>query len=580
MRVWLLICFFLFSHLALFAYDVVYQGVDDKAMKKAFRSSSSCYSFKDKPLTSFAQLKRRAQKDQEKFTALARFHGHYGAKIRFAIQYTEPPCVTFYIELGPKYLLRQFSLVATENPEALEGISLEQLKITLNKPITTQEIIDAEKSLIWLLKKRGLAACQVLSKECVADLDTHTLHVRLIIRPGPIIRFGKTNIVGTNRVLKKTIQRSVSWNTGEIFDPHAIEKTQHKLEKTGLFTSVIIAQEDENLEGEDLPISIQVQESKHRSIGAGLAYATSFGPGVKAEWENRNLRGQGEKLTFHTEVWQKYQTVLLSWTKPHFRRTEQDLIWVAEYDKLHTVAFDSRSYNLTGLLQTRYSQNKEFMKGLRAEWLHSTNFEGAHLYHLLKVPLQIKWSNANNLLDPTSGETINVKITPTSNFMTPTFFYALHTTSWAHYHSFANNRLTLAAKVTLGNIMCAARHTIPPPDRFYGGSENVLRGFKAYTISPLHHKRIPIGGRSLLAGTLEARFRTMGELGWVFFYDVGNVYKTNVPQLTIHQFHSVGTGLRYATPIGPLRLDIAVPVNRRPNIDPPFQIYFSIGQAF
>lgn len=580
MRVLLLTCFFLLSLLPLFSYEVAFQGIEDKTLKKKFQNHSLSISFKDKPLNSLATLKRRAEKDQEKFCEIARFYGYYGAKVRFAIQYIEPPVVTFHVDLGPKYRLGKFSIEATDNQEALEGITLTELKITLDKPIQTQEIIDAEKSLMWLLKKRGYAACQVIDKECVADLDTHTLNVSLSISPGPIIKFGKTNIVGNSRVQKKAIQRSVTWKEGQTFDPHAIEKTQAKLEKTGLFTSVIIAQEDENLDGSDLPISIQVQESKHRSIGAGVAYATSFGPGVKAEWENRNLRGRGEKLTFRTEVWQKYQTVLLSWTRPHFHRLDQDLIWVAEYDKLHTVAFDSRSYNLTGLLQTRYSQNREFMRGLRGEWLHSTNFEGSHLYHLLKVPLQIKWSNANNLLDPTNGQTLNVKITPTSNFMKPSFFYTLHTTSLAHYQSFANNHLTLAAKVTMGNIMCAARHTIPPPDRFYGGSENVLRGFKAYTISPLHHNRIPIGGRSLLAATLEARFRTSGDLGWVTFYDVGNVYSTNMPKITIHQYHSVGAGLRYATPIGPLRLDIAVPINRRSNIDPPFQIYFSIGQAF
>jgi translocation and assembly module TamA len=215
------------------------------------------------------------------------------------------------------------------------------------------------------------------------------------------------------------------------------------------------------------------------------------------------------------------------------------------------------------MLQKRISKETEAMAGIRAEWLHSLNFEGSHLYHLAKIPLQLKWSNANNLLDPTKGETLNVKLTPATNFSKPSFFYLINNTTLSGYHSIINKKLTLAARLVFGNILGAARNTIPPPDRFYGGSENVLRGFKAYTISPLHHKRIPVG-----------------DFGYVLFYDVGNVYKRNVPELRLHQYHSVGCGLRYTTPIGPLRFDVAVPINKRPQIDPNFQIYFSIGQAF
>lgn len=582
MHVLALLALFCLVQYQLFAesYEVKLEGIEDKTLQKAFRRSSQIFSQKDKAAPTAAALKRRAINDQEKLLDLAKYYGFYSAKVTYTIQHTDPIQVIFRVELGPKYLLDSFTIDAIDHQEAMADISSKTVHLEPGKPIDTQAIVSAEKALLWEMKKRGYALCQVLKKECVANLSKHTLSVTFIVMPGQKISFGKTSIVGHETILGDTIAKNIMWNEGQTFDPATVEDTQNRLEKSGLFSSVIITQEQEKIENDQMPIQIHVQESKHHSIGAGIAYSTSFGPGIKAEWANKNLRGMAEKLVFRAELWEKYHTVLLSLTKPHFKTRDQDLIWVAEYDKLHTVAFDSISYNLSAMIQTRISGKLETMQGLRAEWLDSKNFEGHNLFQLVKVPLQVKWSNANNLLDPTKGQTLNIKVTPSTNFVEPSFFYCIHTTSLSGYQSFKDNKVTLAAKVVLGNILGAARHTIPPPDRFYGGSENVLRGFRAYTVSPLHDKRIPVGGRSILAGSLETRFRSSGDLGWVFFYDIGNVYTTNMPKFQIHQFHSVGTGVRYATPIGPLRFDVAVPLNRRPNIDPRFQIYFSIGQAF
>lgn len=558
---------FLFSlfagTLAAEAYKVDFD-CSDKAVKKALMQSAQTTQLKD-ALTP-AALRRRAQNDKEKFEEIAHYHGYYSAEITYTI--LNGSHIVFHCNLGPQYRLESCTIIGADDTE---------LHLTPGQNITTQELVDAERVLIWRLKKKGYALACIKKSHYIANSETHTLKVTFEVDKGPLMQFGPTQIIGTQSVLPETIDKYVTWSEGKRYDPVDIQKTQTQLEKTGLFSSVVITEESN---GTNVPLTINVQESKHRSIGAGVAYATSFGPGVKASWENKNLRGLGDKLHFRAEIWQKYQTVLLSFTKPHFHGYDQDLLWVAEYNKLRNIAFDSLSYNASVLVQKRINSRSEAMLGLRAEWLHSHNFEGNHNYQLLKMPYQYKWSDANNLLDPTKGATLNVKLTPTTNVLKTNFFYTIHTTALSGYHSLFDNRLTLAAKVVIANIFGAARNTIPPPDRFYGGSENVLRGFRAYTVSPLHDKRTPVGGRSMLAGSFEARIRTGGDLGYVLFYDVGNVYKKNVPELSIHQFHSVGAGLRWTTPIGPLRFDVAVPVNPRPHIDPHFQIYFSIGQSF
>lgn len=552
------------SSLAAEALNVTIE-CDDKQVKKACKESSDALLLKDE--ANIAALRRRATSDKEKFVELAHYYGYYSAKVSYTLHNARD--LTFSIDLGPKYRLKSCKVLPDN----------QTLTLKPGQYIDTQQIVDAEAALLWRLKKQGHAYCLITKKEVVADPKEHTLTVTFTVEPGPVVAFGPVQVVGSQSVRRETIDKYLQFKEGMPYSPETIDKTRELLEKTGLFSSVIISEEAEE-QNTSLPVTINVQESKHHSVGAGVAYATSFGPGVKASWENKNLRGSGDKLTFRTELWQKYQTVLLSLTKPHFHGIDQDLILVAEYDKLENIAFRSRSYNASGMVQNRIQKNSETMAGVRLEWLEATNYEGSHSYHLLKMPLQLKWSNANNLLDPTKGETLNIKLTPSTNYLAPSFFYVIHNTALSGYHSLFANRLTLAARVVFANILGANRNTIPAPDRIYGGSENVLRGYRAYTVSPLHHKKTPMGGRSMLAASIEARFRTQGDFGYVLFYDVGNVYKKNIPELALRQFHSVGLGVRYTTPIGPLRLDVAVPLNRRHAIDPSFQIYFSIGQSF
>ena len=99
------------------------------------------------------------------------------------------------------------------------------------------------------------------------------------------------------------------------------------------------------------------------------------------------------------------------------------------------------------------------------------------------------------------------------------------------------------------------------------------------TVSPLHHHE-PTGGRSMMIYSLEARLRATETFGWVLFYDFGNVYANYLPRFDKKILQSIGIGIRYNTPVGPLRLDFAVPLYRRRHIDESFQIYLSIGQAF
>ena len=559
-------------------YEVVFDGSLENQVQKELKKTSVLLSLQSKPVTSLFTLRRRMDQDLKRFHELFRSLGYYDAKITASIDRKNGTRVLFHITLGKQYLIESCKGIISIDNNRSQLLDLSH--VANNLPSTYANITDIEKQILVSFKERGYACTNITDKKVVADCSANKVFITFYVDRGTNVTFGKTLVFGNKSVKEEAIKKNIPWNEGQIYSPNLIDIAQKNLESSGLFSSVVIKEQKEDLSNTSLPIEVHLSEAKHRSIGAGVSYTRTFGPGILLEWENRNLCGEAKRLLFKNELWWKSRSSILSLTQPHFKKFNQNLIWVLEYNHFSTVPYTSTSQNASVLIERKLSSRSEVYAGLRLQRLVSKSTELDRTYFLFKVPLQFKISSANNLLDPTNGTTLNTKLTPSFQFVFPSFPYTIHLSTLSHYCSFFDNRLTIALKGTLGNIKGASRHDIPTPDRLYGGSDNSLRGYKAQTVSPLNHHSIPIGGKSMLTGTCEARFRSRSNMGFVLFYDIGNVYSTNLPKPSLQQLQSVGCGIRYTTPIGPLRLDIAVPLNPRKKIDPLFQIYFSIGQAF
>jgi translocation and assembly module TamA len=584
----------LFSPLQGLDYKVEIQGTTNKELISSLKDASQTLELKKKkPITTFQALRKRAEADVDKLNDVCHYYGYLSSEVHFTIKREVIPSVIFHIDLGPLYTIKSFTVL----PLSFEGvykdkmsllrptypfdsITLKEIGIEIGQKASTQDILYAEDAALLALKKRGYAFAKVYKKEAIADVAEHTLSVTIFIDEGPSVVFGKTKITGNKKVDFSKIEKHILWKEGERFNPDTIEQTQIGLEKTHLFSSVIINEDVNRINEGKLPLDVIVEEGKHKSIAAGASYTTSKGPGVSFEWEDRNIRSQGEKLSFRADVWGKFQNANLAFRQPHYHRVDQDRIFALEFDRQDTLAYFSEAISLSSLIERRFSKKFDGLFGARLESLHSRTTEKKRTYYLVKTPFQIRWNNSKGMLDPISGQTLQLKLIPAYQFFKPYFGYLTHTTTGTVYHSFFDNSLTLASRVIFGNIFGASKHTIPTPDLFFSGTENTLRGYKYLTVSPLNKKHRPVGGRSILAGSFEARIRTESGIGWAFFYDLGHVYSTNFPVLNREILQSIGTGARYDTPLGPLRIDIAFPLNRRHKIDPPFQIYFSIGQSF
>lgn len=568
-----------------YPYEVEFQGNLDEDTLNLLHSTSQLIHLKNSPPKTSASLKIRIDDDLINLHQVLQTKAFYHASIDASIDSTRSPIlITVSIDTGPVYPFASFKIMAAEETctsYPLDSICLDDLGVTLGSPAYPSVIFDAEDIFLDIMAHQGYPIATVLYRRVVADQSTKSIAVTLEVDTGPLATFGTTEIIGNKDILPVFFCKKIEWQEGQIYCPESVCRTLNALEASGLFSSINITNAEETLPDNSLPMVLTVKEGKHRSVAFGVGYATDLGPGVTAEWEHRNMRSRGERLRFLANIWQIKQEGFVRYIVPDFGHPRQDLIWQAEVEHEITKGFVESALILSGTIERQVDDNFRFSYGAVATRLRNSHSNNNGNFNIFKLPLQGMWTYTNSILDPTQGIGFHAKIIPAIQTLSPRCAYCTNLfTTTAYKPLDENEHFVLAAKAVVGSIYGTSDKRLPPSERFYAGSDSLLRGYRYLTVSPLgpHHK--PIGGRSMMILSLESRMRIYDPFGVVLFYDVGNVYHPPVPQFHHKQLQSTGLGLRYHTPVGPIRIDIAFPLTPRRHLDSTFQLYFSIGQSF
>ena len=573
------------------SYVVEFEGLDDNQVLKAIKSVSQLTVLK-KPPPSLTALRQRAESDVPGMLKVLRAYGYYEAKVDFCIEETIPKIrVLVYVSTGPLYTINSFVLDLT-SPETLDEsicqkLELPSLGIRIGMAARSKTIIDAGNRLLAILAENGYPLNKLVDREVVVNGKTHLVDVQLKVGTGSRCFFGPMEIVGQKEVKEPWIRRKIQWKEGDLYDCRKLQAMQKSLIETGLFSSVVVVPNGEPDGHGLLPLKMELAETLHRNVSGGFSYQTKFGPGITFGWEHHNIGGEGQVISLHGDVTKISHSGILSYRVPDFRQAGQDL--ASQFQAMHEEiqhVYTAKTYSLTSRLERRISAHLRFSIGGRIERLFvSASLQNGN-FSLVQMPLYVGWANVNNVLNPTSGISLDYFLYPSVNFHKMGKFYIEQRFSQGCYFPMVKHReiLTLAQKITFATIYSTHLSDIPIPERLLGGTEEDMRGYGYLTVSPLRRshsgKLKPLGGRSAIFYTFETRFRVSESLGLVPFFDFGNVWLQILPPFKGKWLKSVGLGLRYFTFIGPLRCDIGFPLNRRPGLDNRWRVLVSIGQSF
>jgi translocation and assembly module TamA len=579
MKIFLFLGFFLPSILwaAGISYTVNFEGSLDGSTLRAVKEASELVALRKMAPASVNALRFRAQSDIPRLIKVLHAQGYFEAQVDVSFR-DEPSgtVVVVAIRPGPQYRIGKVAIVGAPCRIKPHAIGLDRGSAAL-----TQVIIDAELKALQLLSDCGYPLAVTKNREIVADGEAKIVTIELELDPGPFARFGPTTIEGNTKVKKEFIEEEIAWKEGDPYSSTLVDCTQKELMESCLFSSVYIIHENELDDAGQLPMTIDVRETKHRSVSVGASYQTTFGPGATLGWENRNLGGMGRRISLQADIAQRIHSGVATYLIPNFYVKDQDFIVGAQAAHESITAYKSQSYHLLNRLARQVDCNFYFSVGAKGEYLSVSSSVSNGDSFLLEAPVHLRWSSVADFLCPQDGMTVEYWATPTLNIKNQTRGYYSQTVNFCSYLPFGpQDQLILAQKLTVGSILSSSLKDVPVPRRFLGGSEDNLRGYKYLTVSPLDSDDKPTGGRAAIYYSLEPRVRITESIGVVPFFDIGNVYKNQFPTFGGKWRKSVGIGLRYYSFLGPLRLDFAFPLDRRSGIDPAWWVYVSVGETF
>lgn len=565
-----------------FPYGVCFGGISGKTLDLV-QQVSETLRLKDSPPISFSRLRARAEGDLSNVLKALRARAYYAATVELDIdQTTSPTTIKFLIDRGPTYDIANVAIeVDPSTGEELELPSDKKLGLVRDKRASTTKIIEAEAELLTRAKRQGFANAVIGDRHIVVDHDDDTMDITLRIEPGKKVYFGETLIQGNTEVETKFIRRLLAWKPGKLVTPQRINETRLNLIESGLFNSVRIKPRTEADDQGHVIVDIEVSESKHRSIEASVRYRTDEGVGGSVGWEHRNLLGTGERLGFEFDASEIGWRLSGEAREPDFLKRRQALVIGAEVEVEKTDAFDSESAGASIGIERSVGKGTNLAVGLAFTASKVEQDGDVDEFGLLSLPAGFSWDHSSDLLDPAKGGRLFLQNEPFVDVFGNDIAFNKSSIAYTRYIRLKkdNPRLIFATRAKAGFIFGADRDDIPADERFYAGGGGSVRGYGFQTAGELDDDDEPIGGRSLLEFAGELRAQVTDTIGAAIFADSGAAYNASVPDFDEPLRLGVGGGLRYFSPIGPIRFDVGFPIDRRES-DDPFQIYISIGQAF
>lgn len=567
------------------SYEVIIKGVVDRKLLGMLQSVSDAMALrKEKSPATLGLLRRRVDRDIGQFLKVLKSEGHYSGRVTGDINAkTDPVQVTFQVDPGPAYPLKSVDIQITQEGTATKEKppNLAELGLTLGQVARGRTILNAEAALLRHFKKRGFAFTQLTDRRVEVNHREKSVAVTYRIDLGQRARFGNTEITGLKSIDEAFLRSTIPWKKGDPFNIQLLEDAQTRLIATGLFSTVRVSQGETLQEEGFLPVNITVTERKHRSISAGISYMTDEGAGANISWEHRNLLGRGERLKLDTAVSGISLSAEGTFLKPQFLRNDQTLRLNLRFADENTDAFDSLSISSAILVDRKLTKEITVGAGLAHKFSKVEQQGETERFSLLSLPLYVDWDSSGNLLDPSRGGRVILQLAPYHDIeKTDLNFLKNRITATRYLRLLKTPFLVLAGRASLGVMNGASLLDIPADERFYAGGGGSIRGYAYQSVGPLDEDDDPIGGRSVLELSAELRFKLTDRIGMVTFLDGGSAFASILPDSSEDLQWAAGLGFRYFTPIGPLRLDVGFPLDRRTEIDDAFQIYVSIGQAF
>lgn len=539
------------------------------------------------------EARRRARAALESAQALLRSEGYYQATVQDQVEGEETPVAIVEVTPGRRFVLGDAKVNwSAPAPDAdTSAAVIENLQLKPGEPGRAADVLAAEGRLIADLTRRGYADAVAQPRRVVVDHATFLVEPGFNVASGELVRLDGIQLRTSGPTKPDWVQSLVPWREGDRYDPEDVAELERRLLDTGVYDGVGVALSslDDTRPDGLRPVVVTLADRPVSLLEAGASYSTYEGVGVDVFRTRYNRFGRADTLRYGARIASIDSRIGGEWSQPHWRRAGRTLKLSSFIVNEQTDAYDRSALTLAADLSQRLGKTSWFSYGLGVDAGQYTEYRFDPLTqspitfdrNLAIVTLRGSafMDRSNDPLNPTTGYRLSVSAQPTAVTGEDTVMFLRTEGQASAYLPLQDGAKTvLAGRARIGSIIGGEELTIPSDRLFYSGGGGSVRGYSYQSINPRLPDNRPRGGLSLFETSLEVR-RDIGEkFQAVAFVDGGAVGFQETPNFS-NMRYGAGVGVRYKLPFGPVRADVAFPLNKREG-DSEFQLYISIGQAF
>lgn len=521
---------------------------------------------------------------------------------------TNSVAIDIVIEEGSPTLVQDLAIAGAIPPELPPPSELiEALPLEVGKRITKAAFDQSRTLLLHRLLTTGYARAAV-APQTEVDPRQHAASVTFTLRPGQRTTFGNITIEGAQQVSEQAIRRQLEIESGDIYNERRLTNSIDAIYNLEMFQSVTPRALNPEEDGEPLHVEFEVRERQPRTIRLGGGVSTVDGFRILAEWTHRNIFGGAQRLTLSAQIATFSQNLTQQLRLPFFvapRTTLTQTFFVQNQSELAVPPFNlakdalavvdphpnfdlltvggavSVNHTITGPVSVAVGieVTRNDFSNVDTASLSEEELDDVEDNLLFIQFTEAQYDTRNSRLDPTRGMFLRSRVEHSNAALLSDVSFFKLVVEGRHYLRLWD-AVILATRLEVGGIQpYGDSDDVPFNVRFFAGGPGSVRGFKLNRLGPLTDDDDPLGGNSLIEGSVELRFPIYAPVGGVLFVDFGNVFRDAFTYRLDELRYTVGPGIRYNTPIGPLRVDVGFIVDRRADED--FgRVEFSIGQAF
>ncbi len=574
-------------------YDTAIVGLDKAAdgLEARYKALSALREGGGKAANA-TQVSARAKEDEALAVRLLKSLGYYDAAAVSTIETVPgtPGRLKATVSAQPGRLYTLSSITVEAGPTTPPDLVRSQLPLKVGDAIEAERIQGSEANVSLVLPQRGYPFVKVGDRDILLDDQTPTGAYTLPVDTGPRSSFGQLRTEGDAVFDLDHLNVFPRFKGGELYDNRLADDLRDALVGTALFSTVSVEPVrtgQVNADGtEAVDLLVRQTKGPARTLAGNAGYST--GQGIRAEgtWTHRNLFAPEGALIGSVIAGTQEQGASATFRRSNAGKRDRTFNVIASANHSNYDAYTA----FTGTLGVRWSYDSTPIWQKKLTYYYGGELVGTNesvydfaqgknvrrTYGIVALPTQVLFDRSDSLLNPAKGYRLRVNISPETSVQGSVSPYVRAQVEGTFYYPVSQS-IVIAGRAKAATIQGIARDDIAPSRRLYGGGGGSVRGYGYQRLGPFDPNGDPVGGRSLNEFALEARYR-FGDFGIVPFVDAGNSYESSTPNLSALKI-GAGIGGRFYTNFGPLRFDVATPLNPRKG-DGKVALYISIGQAF